>query len=379
MGAHVSLQVSLGENCSLMKPRKHCEQDADASSIKCIQEAEFLVLSSIAVREQHKAKLCALISAVTVQKLPAASSEEIRDRIMKPQKSTKDKTNRTVSEIAEREELYVLGDLLLLARAASVDVVESIQKWREIVHQEVPRPYIYEHENYLLNMCEDLDFLDQVEDLVEWLGFRLVRNPFIVNESLDDIVSARLGLRVHDARSLKYWNSASWQRNKQLAVRQKTVPNNSKLMTSKSRRGSKARWKEQSPPRPLVKPLASIRPEDDVVDGSRITNAMKIMLDEESFHGRLRAFKSAQEYIDRGPSKFGHDDDNNHAPLTVYEAIAAVNSKLRYSAANLAITLILPHTHTLSYPIMTIQVSGVSIILAALGACSGRAYMSRPR
>ncbi|EEY54838.1 uncharacterized protein PITG_08398 [Phytophthora infestans T30-4] len=110
-------------------------------------------------------------------------------------------------------------------------------------------------------MCEDLDFLDQVGELVEWLGFRLLRNPFIVDKALDDIVSSQLDIDVHDDRSLKYWSSASW------------------------------------PILSLIKPLDSISPEDDVTDGSRIAAAQQILLDEESFHGRLRALKVVREYL----------------------------------------------------------------------------------
>ncbi|EGZ22318.1 hypothetical protein PHYSODRAFT_384912, partial [Phytophthora sojae] len=129
-------------------------------------------------------------------------------------------------------------------------------------------------------MCEDVDFLDKVGDLVEWLGFRLGRNPFIVDEALDDVVSSRLGISVHKARSLKYWHSTSWRKNNKLASKQN---------------GSE--WQKQPPPRPLVKPLASISPEDDVVDGSRIAAAQEVLLEEESFHGRLLALKAAQEYV----------------------------------------------------------------------------------
>eukprot|EP00644_Phytophthora_capsici_P004154 jgi/Phyca11/109759/e_gw1.17.648.1 len=148
-------------------------------------------------------------------------------------------------------------------------------------------------------MCEDLNFLDQTADLVEWLGFRLLRNPFIVDKSLDDIVSSRLGVKVQDSRSLKYWSSASWHQNNYLTES-------------------------------ASKPLASIGPEDDVVDGSRITSAQDILLNEESYHGRLLALKAAQEYVGRGSSKIKQVNSNiNAEPSTVYDAIAVLQSHLK--------------------------------------------------
>ncbi|KAE9305721.1 hypothetical protein PF008_g21648 [Phytophthora fragariae] len=279
---------------------------------KAAQEAEFAVLSSIAVREQHKAKLRLIID-------PPDTRVQVRAKSL---------TKRVKSP--EGLEIHVLGDLLLLTRAASVDVVEKIQAWRDVVHRGIPRPYIYDKENYLLSMCEDVDFLDEVGDLVEWLGFRRVRNPFIVNEALDDVESSQLGIRVHDGRSLKYWHSASWRQNNKLVSRQNGIPTALEAAASKPRQRSRDRWKKQPPPRSLVKPLASISPEDDVVDGSRIAAAQEILLEEESFHGRLRALKTAHEYVDRGPSIFETGDVGNNAEAAaVYDAIAIVNSKLK--------------------------------------------------
>ncbi|KAF1787219.1 hypothetical protein GQ600_6566 [Phytophthora cactorum] len=180
-------------------------------------------------------------------------------------------------------------------------------------------------------MCEDLDFLDRVGDLVEWLGFRLLRNPFIVDKALDDIVSSRLEISVRDDRWLKYWSSASWHQNLKLSSKKYTVLKSSKPLESQSTPTIKARWKKQPPPQPLVKPLVSISPEDDVVDGSRIAAAQQILLDEESFHGRLLALKAVQEYVDRGPSILKRCEvGNNVEPPAVYDAIAALNAQQKH-------------------------------------------------
>ncbi|KAL3670339.1 hypothetical protein V7S43_004649 [Phytophthora oleae] len=292
-------------------------KDADASTIKSIQEVEFAVLSSITVREEYKAKLCALLSIIAPRtKLP---NQSISERSKKIVQKSKQKHTKRAPEFEEGKEIHALGDLLLLVRAASVDVVENIQNWREIVHQRIPRSYIYENVNYLLGMCEDLDFLDQIADLVEWLGFRLARNPFIVDRSLDDIVSSRLVDNVQDSRSLKYWSSASWRQKNKLTSNEKAP----KVAVS-------THWKFLPPPQSLTKPLASIGPEDDVVDGSRISSAQEVLLDEESFHGRWLALQAAQEYVDRGPSSFKRENSENNAePSAVYDAIAMLNLQLK--------------------------------------------------
>ncbi|KAG7385754.1 hypothetical protein PHYPSEUDO_001107 [Phytophthora pseudosyringae] len=318
-----------------MKLNGREKRSTTASSIKSVQEAEFAVRSSIAVREEYKAKLRALLSIIAPHSWRGSSPEQPnceRSKIF-PKPKQKKKAKRVgldALEIPEGKEIYVLGDLLLLARAASVDVVENIQAWREVVHGGMPRPYVYDNSNYLLGMCEDLDFLDQGGDLVEWLGFRLVRNPFIVDRAIDDVVSSRLAMSVHEDRSLKYWSSASWRRNTKLTSTQGILPNPSKPPAFEPDPVSKTRWKEHPPPQPLVKPLASISPEDDVVDGSRIAAAQEVLMDEESFHGRLLALKAAQEYLNRGPSTFERGTINNATePPAVYDAIAMLNSKLK--------------------------------------------------
>ncbi|KAG3113117.1 hypothetical protein PI124_g10489 [Phytophthora idaei] len=305
-----------------MDPGKY----AVARAIKSIQEAEFAVSSGITVREEYKAKLRALLSIIAPTTL--STGQPICGKPQVFTKSKPKKTTHTGFQAPEGKEIHVLGDLLLLTRAVSVDVMENIQEWRKIVHEGIPRPYIYDQENYLLRMCGDLDFLDRVGDLVEWLGFRLLRNPFIVDKALDDIVSSRLEISVRDDRWLKYWSSASWHQNLKLSSKKDTVLKSAKPLESQSTPTIKARWKKQPPPQPLVKPLVSISPEDDVVDGSRIAAAQQILLDEESFHGRLLALKAVQEYVDRGPSILKRCEvGNNVEPPAVYDAIAALTAQ----------------------------------------------------
>ncbi|CAN0344798.1 unnamed protein product, partial [Phaeothamnion confervicola] len=67
-----------------------------------------------------------------------------------------------------------------LLRAATVDAVEAIQRWRSVPAPR-PRPYVFGGVNYLLRMASDLDALGERHPaLAAWLGFPLRRNPFAV-------------------------------------------------------------------------------------------------------------------------------------------------------------------------------------------------------
>lgn len=66
--------------------------------------------------------------------------------------------------------MCVLGDWLLILRAASVNVVECIQSWRQAVHRGRPHPFIYGGINYMLAMCDDTDFLDEVRSTPSMLA-----------------------------------------------------------------------------------------------------------------------------------------------------------------------------------------------------------------
>lgn len=74
-------------------------------------------------------------------------------------------------------------DLLDLLRVASIDVVEAISNWRRKLQTQ--EPYRWNQLNYLLKMPSDLDFLQKHQALIQWLGFTLERNPFILPLNLD--------------------------------------------------------------------------------------------------------------------------------------------------------------------------------------------------
>uniref|UniRef100_K3WBG4 Uncharacterized protein n=1 Tax=Globisporangium ultimum (strain ATCC 200006 / CBS 805.95 / DAOM BR144) TaxID=431595 RepID=K3WBG4_GLOUD len=240
-----------------------------------------------------------------------------------------------------------MGDRLLLLRAASVSVVEKIHAWRQIVHQGRPHPFLYENTNYLLAMCEDLDFLDQCVDLVEWLGFRLTRNPFIVQSSLDDAISEDVQKDVRQSRALYYWSSSSWQKQRQkktkftiTAVKTEANPHVVERGDGASER-TKARrplWQARPPPQALVKPLMSILPEDDIMDGARIGTALHQLLEEEGLYGRVRALRVVRQYlVDVVDTKNEcarvveqeQEPEQGNAFATVYDAIASISPQLR--------------------------------------------------
>lgn len=74
-------------------------------------------------------------------------------------------------------------DLLDLLRIATLQSVEAISAWRKKKRSQ--EPYKWNGLNYLLKLPSDLDFLQKHSGLVQWLGFTLERNPFVLPVNLD--------------------------------------------------------------------------------------------------------------------------------------------------------------------------------------------------
>lgn len=169
---------------------------------------------------------------------------------------------------------------------------------------------------------------------MEWLGFRLHRNPFIIHEALDDKISQDVGEIVHAARSGKYWSSADWQRRKQPLSKNDPTKVFSKPDEKPILVKTKAQWRIVSPPLALIKPLSSIVPEDNDVDGSRIEAAQRVVLDEEALHGRASGLNAINRYLDdssRLPDEriaVAHEQDKGIGAL--YEKLAAVTAQIQY-------------------------------------------------
>ncbi|TYZ65032.1 hypothetical protein PybrP1_003005 [[Pythium] brassicae (nom. inval.)] len=305
------------------------EPDGAAASI---QEADIAVQRAIAVREAYKATLQTLLEIVASE--PSRGGRPEREHVAGARKpSTLNGSKRSTTKspsaavpavvtpplaadkrhlrVPPGKEMHVLGDWLLLVRAASVNVVEAIQTWRRAEHQGKPQPYVLcqASGNYLLTMCEDLDFLDGSADLVEWLGFRLARNPFVAQGALDDVKRGRI-------------------------ESDGSEPSVSATTTTTTTQSWRAR---AAPPPALVKPLVSILPEDDAIDGARIGAAQQTLLEEEALYGRQRALRVIRQYL-VDASAMGGDErvdtgrdseaqQHRRATATVHDEIARVAAK----------------------------------------------------
>lgn len=82
-------------------------------------------------------------------------------------------------------------DQLTSIREVTVSLIETVVVWRQSqvnADEEIPRPFMYENQNYLLKIMFDMDFLADITPLVEALGLegkRLRSNPLMMPESLD--------------------------------------------------------------------------------------------------------------------------------------------------------------------------------------------------
>jgi len=78
-----------------------------------------------------------------------------------------------------------IADILDLIRAASLDVIESIVKWRE-AKKDHDAAFLWNQMNYMLKMPSDLDFLSKYLAIERYIGFGLIRNPFVIPSPLED-------------------------------------------------------------------------------------------------------------------------------------------------------------------------------------------------
>jgi hypothetical protein len=87
-------------------------------------------------------------------------------------------------------------EMLLQTRVVTLEVVESIQRWRDSIMArsnnnpmvEIPPPFIWCGVNYLLKLVDDTDFLSNCLPLVRQLGVEpgtMIRNPLMLPDTLD--------------------------------------------------------------------------------------------------------------------------------------------------------------------------------------------------
>ncbi|ETW10012.1 hypothetical protein, variant [Aphanomyces invadans] len=76
-----------------------------------------------------------------------------------------------------------MANTLDLIRLTTVEVVETIATWRK--QQPKHMPFKWNGINYLLKVPSDLDFMQECDVMVRWLGFSFERNPFVMPDSLD--------------------------------------------------------------------------------------------------------------------------------------------------------------------------------------------------
>lgn len=149
------------------------------------------------------------------------------------------------------------GDLLDLIRMSTVDVVESVSRWRLGVGR--PAPFVWNNVNYLLKIPTDLDEFDQTLPV----GFSLKRNPFALpyDPSSSAAEQRRPATRSRSGRHQKHVSHS---------------PNAKKIL-----------------PNPIVS--ESDRP--------RIVEASRILHDEEKTHGRYARDKKSGRLVPEQQAK----------------------------------------------------------------------------
>lgn len=77
-------------------------------------------------------------------------------------------------------DLSVIGIIDVL-RECSIEVVEVIKTWEQTqVEYPIVKPYLWNGQNYLLKITNDLYFLEDCPQVMDWLGFSPINNPFLI-------------------------------------------------------------------------------------------------------------------------------------------------------------------------------------------------------
>ena len=119
------------------------EEESDTKGSIQVEEAQFEAIKSIVLREEYLQRLKVLVKRLTDRFLPEIS------------------------------------DVMDLLRHATVEVIQKIVLWRKAMGDK-SAPFLFQSFNYLSRIPSDLDFLHSILILRQWIGFSLLRNPFLI-------------------------------------------------------------------------------------------------------------------------------------------------------------------------------------------------------
>uniref|UniRef100_A0A6S8F1B5 Calmodulin n=1 Tax=Aureoumbra lagunensis TaxID=44058 RepID=A0A6S8F1B5_9STRA len=195
-----------------------------------------------------------------------------------------------------------LGELLDLVRTSSVEAIENIATWRLALGR--PAPFIWNGMNYLLKMPSDLDHFDQFETLRRWTrGLSFHRNPFVLTTPLDFRLLTETEQEEHikQLELKKNQQDDSMQLDEQTtlatvsagpSVEKRTLTTgaayrapvvNSIAVTSPRKQ---RQLKKKVPTQSFESRHQFLVPNLPETDEKRLRRAEKVLLDEESVHGR---------------------------------------------------------------------------------------------
>lgn len=162
----------------------------------------------------QKGSVATATGGITFQKLPTADPAnelEVLKTIL-----LREGYLQRILQMTQRPNFTVnseIVDLIDLTRLCTVEVVEAIVKWRRgmvrkegthaphnrlhthtqhsltpcpLLFQLKPYPFMWNGLNYMQKLACDMDFLDLVTPLRQWLGFSMIHNPFIIPVKASD-------------------------------------------------------------------------------------------------------------------------------------------------------------------------------------------------
>jgi hypothetical protein len=99
---------------------------------------------------------------------------------------------RAIAPVLRNSKKTGILDLMCGIRDLTIEITEATTLWRKSMvsyDPSMPRPFMWQQQNYLLKIVEDLNFLSLVDPLVEVLRLpaqKLIRNPLMLPDTLDE-------------------------------------------------------------------------------------------------------------------------------------------------------------------------------------------------
>jgi len=145
--------------------------------------------------------------------------------------------NENIEDLTEETSLLLtdVADLLTVLRHSTVEFCEAIIKWRRS-HNKTFEPFLVNGKNYLATLSHSVDFLAKFTLLKRWMKIRLIRNPLVLMNGLDErlegvrnwenLPPVMVGLKYNEERETHFEELVGERRKRQAEEEEKAAEEN---------------------------------------------------------------------------------------------------------------------------------------------------------